>query len=103
MSPERTQSDAEVDCRSDLYGLGAPSARLTGRPPIEGEVLPVLVKNVRERDPEYFKKYQLAIDHLFADLVMRLLKKRRKNRTKHPAHLIKDLDRIGTYNSLSAD
>ncbi len=104
MSPERTQSDADVDGRSDLYGLGATLyALLTGRPPVEGEVLPVLVKNVREQVPESPKKYQLAINDLFADLVMRLLEKRPEDRYQTPGALIKDLDRIGTYNGLSAD
>ena len=102
MSPERTQSDADIDGRSDLYGLGATLyALLTGRPPVDGEVLPVLVKNVREQVPESPKKYQLAINDLFADLVMRLLEKRPEDRYQTSSALIKDLDRIGTYNSLS--
>lgn len=104
MSPERTRSDADVDGRSDLYGLGATLyALLTGRPPVEGEVLPVLVKNVREQVPDSPKKYQLAINDLFSDLVMRLVEKRPEDRYQTPGALIKDLDRIGTYSSLSAD
>ena len=103
MSPERTQSDAEVDCRSDLYGLGATLyALLTGRPPVEGEVLPVLVKNVREQVPESPKTFQLAINDLFGDLVMRLLEKRPDERYQTPSALLKDLDRIGTFNGLEA-
>jgi serine/threonine protein kinase len=103
MSPERTQSDAEVDCRSDLYGLGATLyALLTGRPPVDGEVLPVLVKNVRQQVPESPKKYQLAVNDLFGDLVMRLLEKRPEDRYETPGALLKDLDRIGNYNGLTA-
>ncbi len=103
MSPERTQSDAEVDCRSDLYGLGATLyALLTGRPPVDGETLPVLVRNVREQVPESPKQYQLAVNDLFGDLVMRLLEKRVEDRYQTPAALLKDLDRIGNYNSLTA-
>lgn len=103
MSPERTITDAEVDCRSDLYGLGATLyALLTGRPPVDGEVLPVLVRNVREQVPESPKTYQLSVNDLFGDLVMRLLEKRPEDRYQTPGALLKDLDRIGNYNSLTA-
>ena len=104
MSPERTHSDGEVDCRSDLYGLGATLyALMTGRPPIDGDVLPVLVRNVREQVPESPKKFQLSINELFGDLVMRLLEKRPEDRYQTPSALIKDLNRIGQFNALSAD
>lgn len=45
----------------------------------------MLVKNVREQVPESPKKYQLAINELFSDLVMRLLENARKTATKRPA------------------
>ncbi len=104
MSPERTRSDADVDCRSDLYGLGATLyALLAGRPPVEGEVLPVLVRNVREQVPESPKKFQLAVNDHFADAVMKLLEKRPEDRYQTPAALWKDLDRVGSFNGLNAD
>ena len=103
MSPERTHSGRDVDCRSDLYGLGATLyALLTGRPPVDGDLIPVLVKNVRERVPENPKKYQLSINDMFSDVVMRLLEKRPEDRYQTPAGLLKDLERIGNFNSLSA-
>ncbi len=103
MSPERTRSDQSVDGRSDLYGLGATLyALLTGRPPISGESLPVLVKNVREQTPESPRKFQFSVTELFADVVMRLLEKRPQDRYQTPMNLLKDLERIGTFNSLSA-
>src|SRR5207237_7226337 len=42
MSPERTRgSTAQVDCRSDIYSLGASVyALLTGRPPFDDGSLP---------------------------------------------------------------
>ncbi len=102
MSPERTDSSAEVDCRSDLYGLGATLyALLTGRPPFEGDSLPELVRNVRQQEPESPKKFQLSINELFGDLVIRLLAKSPSDRYETPAALIKELDKIGKFNSLS--
>ena len=102
MSPERTDSQAEVDCRSDLYGLGATLyALLTGRPPVEGDSLPVLVRNVREQMPDPPKRYQLSVNELFSDLVMRLIAKSPSERYETPGQLIKDLNKIGTFNGLS--
>lgn len=50
MSPERTRDGAEVDIRSDIYGLGATLyALLTGRPPFEADSTPELVRAVLEK------------------------------------------------------
>ncbi len=104
MSPERTQSDRSVDCRSDLYGLGAALyALLAGRPPIEGTSLAELVTNVRKTVPASPKTYQLSINDKFADLVMQLLEKRPEDRYQTPAGMMKDLETIGRYNSIPID
>jgi serine/threonine protein kinase len=104
MSPERTRDSASADHRSDLYGLGATLyALLTGQPPFEGDSLPLLIQQVRESDPKPPKEFQLAIADLFQDVVMQLLAKRPEDRYDTPRDLIKDLDRIGMFNSLDAD
>ncbi len=104
MSPERTQTEGNVDCRSDLYGLGATLyALLAGRPPVEGSSLAELVSNVRKTVPISPKTYQLSINDKFSDLVMHLLEKRPEDRYQTPADLLKNLDTIGRYNGLSVD
>ncbi len=104
MSPERTRDSATVDHRSDLYGLGATLyAMLTGRPPAEGDSLPQLVQQVREAEPKPPKEYQLSIEDRFQDVVMQLLAKHPEDRYDTPRELLKDLDRIGMFNSLDAD
>jgi serine/threonine-protein kinase len=101
MSPERTQSDAEVDCRSDLYGLGATLyALLTGKPPVEGETLPTIISNIRRATPVHPKEFQLSIHERFADLVMSLLEKSPSNRFQTPRAMLKELENIGRYSSL---
>lgn len=101
MSPERTQQDANVDCRSDLYGLGATLyALLAGRPPIEGTSLTELVSNVRKKIPVSPKTYQLSIHDKFSDLVLHLLEKRPEDRYLTPAGMLKDLEAIGRYNGI---
>jgi serine/threonine protein kinase len=104
MSPERTRDSGLADYRSDLYGLGATLyALLTGRPPFEGDSLPVLVQQVRSSEPKPPKEYQLSIEDRFQDVVMQLLAKRPEDRFQTPRELLKDLDRIGMFNSLDAD
>ena len=103
LAPERTQADAEVDTRSDLYGLGATCyALLTGRPPISGSTLTEMVNNVRNEQPEPPKRYQLAVNDLFQDVVMSLLAKDPADRFATPSKLIKELLRIGKFNNLDA-
>ncbi len=104
MSPERTEQEASVDCRSDLYGLGATLyALLAGRPPIEGTSLAELVSNVRKTVPPSPKNYQLSVNDKFADLVMQLLEKRPEDRYQTPAGMLKDLETIGRYNNIQLD
>jgi serine/threonine protein kinase len=101
MSPERTQSDADVDCRSDLYGLGATLyALLTGKPPVEGETLPTIISNIRKATPAHPKVFQLSIHERFADLVMTLLEKSPSNRFQTPRAMLQELENIGRYSAL---
>ncbi len=101
LAPERTRSDATVDTRSDMYGLGATCyALLTGKPPISGDVLTELVNNVRNEVPPPPKTVQLAVDDLFQDLVMKLLAKEPSQRYATPADLLKELLKIGKFNNL---
>ena len=72
MSPERTRDQAGVDHRSDLYGLGATLyALLTGHPPFESKSLPELVRLVREASPRPPREFQLSINELFQDVVLK--------------------------------
>ena len=101
LAPERTKADAEIDTRSDLYGLGATCyALLTGRPPISGDTLVEMIGNARTENPEPPKKFQLSINELFQDVVMRLLSKDPEQRYPDPSALLKELLKIGKFNNL---
>ncbi|MDG1874800.1 MAG: serine/threonine-protein kinase [Mariniblastus sp.] len=103
LAPERTRADTEIDTRADLYGLGATCyALLTGKPPITEGSLTEMVRNVREESPEPPKKYQLSVNEMFQDVVMTLIAKDPEERFETPAKLIKELLRIGKFNSLDA-
>lgn len=98
MSPERTREGADLDCRSDIYGLGATCyALLTGRPPFEARSLPEMVKKIREEKPVPPTKYQLSIPGLFVDVVMQMLAKRPDERYPTPTALLQHLARVGKY------
>lgn len=101
LAPERTRGDAEVDTRSDMYGLGATCyALLTGRPPVDGNTLTDIVQNVRNQTPNPPKSYQLSVNDLFSDVVMSMIAKDPADRPQSPADLIADLVRIGKFNNL---
>ena len=103
LAPERTRGDAELDIRSDLYGLGATCyALLTGRPPVSGSSIVDVIKNVRDQKPEPPKKFQLSVNELFQDLIMTLVEKDPDARVQTPAKLISELLRIGKFNGLQA-
>lgn len=98
MSPERTKSTDEADCRSDIYSLGATCyALLTGRPPFEAPSLPALMLKIRNDEPESPKKFQLSINDLFAGCVLQMLAKDPSARYESPTALLNDLERIGKF------
>src|SRR5262249_49503066 len=77
MSPERTRGTADVDGRSDIYGLGATIyALIAGRPPFTGGALPELIVKIRNNEPEKPKKYCMSIPDLFQGTVMKMIAKR---------------------------
>jgi serine/threonine protein kinase len=103
LSPERTRGTAEVDGRSDLYGLGATVyALVAGRPPFAGDSLPDLIGKIRSAEPEKPRKYQMAIPDLFQGTVLRLLAKRPEERFESAAELLTDLERVGKFAGVTA-
>jgi serine/threonine protein kinase len=102
MSPERTRGTADVDGRSDLYGLGATVyALITGRPPFTGGTLPEVVTKIRGADPEKPQKYQMAIPALFQGTILKLLAKRPEERFQSAHDLLADLERVGKFSGIA--
>jgi serine/threonine protein kinase len=98
MSPERTHGSSGVDCRCDVYSLGATLyALLTGRPPFEGGTLPEAVHKIRNEAPVRPKKFQLGIPDYFEDAVMKMLAKDPNDRFQTPAELLGQLERIAKF------
>lgn len=101
MPPERTRSDSQYDCRSDIYSLGATVyALLTGRPPFEADSLPELVKKIRNDEPAKPTSFQLSINSQFEGAVLKMLAKRPEDRYQTPAELRKNLEAIGRFQNI---
>ncbi len=104
MAPERTREGGRVDGRSDIYGLGATLyALLTGKPPFESDSLPELVRMVRDAEPVRPREFQMSVNDLFEDSVLRMLAKDPEERFQSAEHLLQELERIGRYNNLQSD
>lgn len=103
MAPERTFPGTEADTRADMYGLGATCyALLTGQPPVCGGTMAEQIDKARNQKPELPKHFQLAVDDVFQDVVMKLLEKDPADRYQEPGQLLDALERIGKFNNLSA-
>jgi serine/threonine protein kinase len=104
LPPESTRADKLLDARSDIYSLGATLyALMTGRPPVEEGPMIDMIKRVREVIPIRPKEFQLSVDELFQDTVMKMLSKRPEDRYSSPDELLRELHRIGTFNNLETD
>ena len=102
MPPERTLGSSDVDCRADIYSLGATVyALLTGRPPVEGGNLPELIMKIRDEEPQRPKDFQLSIDDMFEGVVLRMLAKRPEDRYQEPSDLVTELERIAKFQNLA--
>lgn len=101
MSPERTRDSNIADTRSDIYGLGATLyALLTGRPPFQGDSTIDVIRKIREEEPVPPTKFQMSIHSPFEAVVLRMIAKHPDQRYATPNALLKELERIGRYQSL---
>lgn len=103
MAPERTRGTTELDARSDVYGLGAVTyALLTGKPPCTGKSLIEQIASIRQVEPPRPKKLQMSIPDMFDGVVMKMLAKDPAQRYQTVADVVKELERIGKFNGVTA-
>ena len=103
LPPERL-TDAEVDTRSDMYGLGATCyALLTGKPPANGKSMIDITNSIRNDAPEPPKTFQLYMNDRFQDVIMKLLEKDPAKRFHTPDELLRELETVGQESNLETD
>jgi serine/threonine protein kinase len=101
MAPEQLRGE-EVDCRSDIYALGATTyALLTGQPPLEGKnPLMAVLSGAKIKSP---KTFQMAIPDLFENTVMQMLEAKARDRFETPAKLLAELNQVAKYSGIKVD
>ncbi|QDV71705.1 Serine/threonine-protein kinase PknB [Rosistilla carotiformis] len=104
MAPELLLDPANVDGRSDLYGLGATLyALVTGVPPFFGLTVGDLLDKIRGSAPRSPQELQLGLDERFSDVVMKLLATSPQNRFATPSELLRQLANVGKYGGIEMD
>jgi serine/threonine protein kinase len=102
MSPEQTTGQTDLDCRSDIYNLGATCYRLlTGHTPAEGKNAADTIRKIQSEVPVKPTKYQLSIPPLFEGVVQKMLAKNRDERFANPTLLLKELKRVAKFQGLT--
>ena len=102
MSPEQTVGDPAIDCRSDIYNLGATLYRLiSGHPPSTGDNPAEIIRSIQNDVPRKPSELQLSTPPLFEDLVLKMLAKEPADRPQTPTRLLRELERIAQFQGIT--
>lgn len=97
MSPEQASGDpAQVDTRTDVYGLGALAYELlVGRPPLEMSKLPLpeAVRVIREEEPKTLSSIERSLRGDVETIVAKALAKEKERRYASAAEFAADIRR----------
>ncbi|MBI3461941.1 MAG: protein kinase [Planctomycetes bacterium] len=101
MAPERTEPDGVVDCRSDIYSLGACLyALLAGRPPFTGRGTVHLIEMIRNESPVPPSRIYLSVPGPLEGIVLKCLAKSPTDRFQSPMELREELARVAQYQGM---
>jgi serine/threonine protein kinase len=94
ISPEQARGE-RVDCRSDLYSLGATAYRLlTGRTPFEGATTRDILRGHFTEKPTPVRQLAPDVPELLETIVLRLLEKDPEDRFPSAGVLLQDIERL---------
>ena len=99
MSPEQIRC-LPLDGRADIYSFGVSSYELvTGRPPFRAASNDELLKKHMIEKPSSPQMYNKDVTDEFADLVLRMLAKKREDRPRDFHQVLMDLRKIRIFKS----
>jgi serine/threonine protein kinase len=95
LAPEQADPDAYVDSLADIYSLGAVMyARITGRPPFQGESPEETIAKIHEATLVRPRKVQPTVPNALDVAVVKMLSRRQEERFQTAAELVGELERI---------
>lgn len=98
MPPEQVVDAKNVDCRADIYSLGATAYRcLTGRLPLKGETLKATVDKIKYEDPQPVRDLNKDVPASVAKVVARAMAKVPGQRYQTPTELVVELGLARKY------
>jgi len=96
ISPEQIESPHDLDCRCDIYALGATFYHLlSGRPPFTGGDKKTIVLARLRQGPPPLSSLRPDISPGCAELIHRLLARRREDRPSSPAEVMSLISALG--------
>jgi hypothetical protein len=103
MAPERAEPDGFVDCRSDLYSVGACLyTLLAGRPPFSARSPIQLLDLIRREAPVPPSRFNLSVPGPLEGIVMKCLAKSPTDRFESPMALRQELAHVARFQGLWA-
>lgn len=98
MPPEQVRGETGVGITSDIYSLGATLYELlTGRPPFQAALAPVLVKQVLDEEPRSPRARNPAVPRDLETICLTCLRKKPEQRYQSAAELAAELHRFLEY------
>ncbi len=95
MSPEQATSGAELDCRADIYSLGATLYHLlTGSTPYQGETATQVLRQLGVQPVRPLRELRPTVSENCARLVAKMMALNRDLRPSSWATVITDIDRV---------
>ena len=95
MSPEQSRGDSGLDCRTDIYGLGATFYHLlSGSPPISGKQLNEVLEKASRSEIEPLRDMMPGLSEAYHSCVEMMMHRYRDERYESFAQLLADLHRL---------